>query len=167
MIILGNTIKTGKVVNLKYTLRNAQGEVLDQSDSAEPFLYLHGSSQIIPGLESALEGLKAGDKKMVVVAPENGYGEKDQNLVIQVKRSQFPENADIQPGMQFESRSPDGYSMVFTVAGVSGDEVTIDGNHPMAGVTLHFDVEVMDVRDATEEEKTHGHAHGPGGHHHH
>lgn len=166
MIILGNTIKTGKVVNLKYTLRNGEGEVLDQSDATHPFLYMHGSSQIIPGLESALEGLKAGDKKMVVVAPEQGYGEKDPQLVIKVKRSQFPEEADVQAGMQFESRSQEGYSMVFTVAEVVGDEVTIDGNHPMAGVTLHFDVEVMDVRDATEEEKSHGHAHGPGGHHH-
>lgn len=160
-------IKSGKVVNLNYVLKNDQGQVLDRADSESPFMYLHGASQIVPGLESALEGLKKGDKKSVTVSPEEGYGEKNPDLRLTVAKSQFPAGVQLEVGMQFEAGNPDGgEGMVFTVEKIDGDKVTIDGNHPMAGQTLHFDVEVMEVRDATEEEKTHGHAHGPEGHHH-
>jgi FKBP-type peptidyl-prolyl cis-trans isomerase SlyD len=160
-------IKNGKVVNLAYSLKNSDGDLLDRADSKEPFTYLHGASQIVPGLETALEGLKTGDKKQVTVQPEQGYGEVNQDLKLTVNRSQFPAGAEIQEGMQFETQTPDGHGLIFTVETIEGDKVTIDGNHPLAGETLHFDVEVLNVRDATEEEKQHGHAHGEHGHDHH
>lgn len=160
-------IKTGKVVTLAYTLKDEDGKVLDEANAADPFMYLHGGGQIVPGLESALEGLDTGAKKDVVVSAEEGYGEYDEDLCMTVKRSQFPAEMDVQEGMQFETQSPDGQGMVFTVESMEGDEVEINGNHPLAGEALHFSVEVLGVRDATEEEKKHGHAHGPDGHGHH
>jgi len=160
-------IKEGSVVNLVYELKNAEGEVLDQADKNDPFVYLHGSGQIVPGLESALEGCKVGDKKKVSVPPADGYGELNPDLKLVVNRTQFPKDANIQEGMQFEAHTPDGQGIVFTVEGLEDDKVKIDGNHPLAGQTLHFNVEVLEVRDATEEEMEHGHAHGPGGHHDH
>jgi FKBP-type peptidyl-prolyl cis-trans isomerase SlyD len=159
-------IANGKVVNLAYTLTDSEGEVLDQADANEPFAYMHGSAQIIPGLESALVGLKQGDKKKVTVEPANGYGELNPDLKLTVKRTQFPADAELETGMQFETQTPDGHSIVFTVEEIEGDTVTIDGNHPLAGETLTFDVEVLSVRDATKEELAHGHAHGGDGHHH-
>lgn len=161
-------IKSGKVVDLKYTLTSTEGEVLDQSDAANPFTYLHGADQIVPGLENALEGCKVGDKKKVTVAPAEGYGEKNPNLKLAVSRGQFPPGMEVEVGMQFEANGgADGEGMVFTVEAIEGDKIHIDGNHPLAGETLNFDVEVLSVRDATEEELEHGHAHGPDGHHHH
>lgn len=160
-------IKTGKVVHLGYSLKNSGGQVLDKADSSQPFTYLHGAKQIVPGLESALEGLKVGDKKNVVVAPGEGYGEKNPELKLAVSRSQFPEGVEIQPGMQFEAHAQDGQGVVFMVESIEGEKINLDGNHPLAGETLHFDVEVLGVRDATDEEQKHGHAHGPDGSHHH
>ena len=162
-----NAIADGKVVDLAYTLKNSTGEVLDQSSAGEPFTYLHGGSQIVPGLEAGLLGLKAGDKKNITVAPEDAYGKVNESLRLSVKRAQFPESAPVQAGMQFQAQSPEGHGMVFTVSGIEGDEVKIDGNHPLAGETLHFAVEVLKMREATQEEMEHGHAHGPDGHHHH
>jgi FKBP-type peptidyl-prolyl cis-trans isomerase SlyD len=159
-------IKTGKVVNLAYSLTNSKGEVLDNADSKNPLTYLHGSNQLIPGLESALNGMQKGDKKQVTIQPADAYGEVNPELKLEVKRSQFPKDVEIKAGMEFETQTPDGHSMVFQIDSVDGDTVVIDANHPLAGETLHFDVEVLEVRDATEEEKSHGHAHGLGGHSH-
>jgi FKBP-type peptidyl-prolyl cis-trans isomerase SlyD len=156
-------IKSGTVVKLSYSLKNSEGEVLDQSDAKDPFLYMHGSHQIVPGLETALEGLKVGDKKAVVVAPAEGYGELDPGLKLTVDRKQFPPEAELETGMQFQTQN----GVVFTVEAIEDGQVKIDGNHPLAGVTLHFDVEVLEVREATAEELDHGHAHGGDGHHHH
>jgi FKBP-type peptidyl-prolyl cis-trans isomerase SlyD len=163
---MSETIKDGKVVDLSYALTNVKGELLDRADRDEPFTYLHGASQIVPGLESALNGLKTGDKKKVIVSAADGYGEIDNDLHLTVKRTQFPADVKIEPGMQFETRGPDGTGTIFTIQGVTGEQVTIDGNHPLAGEELHFDVEVLEIRDATAEEKEHGHAHGPDGHGH-
>ena len=160
-------IKNGMVVGLAYTLKDEDGKVLDEASAQEPFLYLHGGGQIVPGLESGLEGLSVGEKKEVVVSAEEGYGEYDEDLCMTVKRTQFPEEMDVQEGMQFETQSPDGHGMVFTVEGIEGYKVEINGNHPLAGETLNFSIEVLSVREATDDEKTHGHAHGPDGHHHH
>lgn len=160
-------ITNGKVVQLNYLLQDSEGKNLDQADSNHPFTYLHGSGQIVPGLEAALEGLKIGDKKDVVVAPADGYGEKNPNLRLVVDRSQFPQGMDLEVGMQFEADSGNGEGLVFTIEKIEDKKVHIDGNHPLAGVTLHFHVEVLTVRDATEEELDHGHAHGEDGHHHH
>ena len=159
-------ITNGKVVNLSYSLTNSKGQVLDRADTQEPFTYLHGGGQIVPGLESALEGCKVGDRKNVTVAPADGYGELNPELKLQVKKTQFPGGVEIEPGMQFETRAADGNGIVFTVESILGDDVTIDGNHPLAGQTLNFDVEVLAVRDATAEELDHGHAHGADGHGH-
>ena len=158
-------IANGKIVNLAYELKNQKGEVLDKADGQSPFVYLHGASQVVPGLEDALTGLKTGDKKNVTVTGDQAYGDVDPSLKIEVKRAQFPKEMEIEVGMQFETETPQGDSLVFTIAGINGDAVTIDGNHPLAGETLHFSVEVLGVRDATKEEQEHGHAHGPGGQH--
>src|SRR5690606_38330139 len=109
---------------------------------------------------------KQGDKKAVTVQPSDGYGELDPELQLRVKRTQFPADAQLEAGMQFETQTPDGHGVVFTILALEGESVKIDGNHPLAGETLHFDVEVLAVRDATEEEKSLGHAHGGDGHHH-
>ena len=159
-------IKDGKVVDLSYILKTSDGELLDRADSEDPFVYLHGSEQIVPGLEKALDGLTVGDKKVVVVTPEEGYGIHDPQLKQIARRDQFPADVELEEGIQFEVRSDQGEDVVFTVQSIEGDQVHIDGNHPLAGETLHFDVEVLAVRDATEEEKSHGHVHGADGHHH-
>lgn len=160
-------IKKGKVVSLSYLLKNSKGEELDRADKADPFTYLHGASQIVPGLENALEKLKEGDKKQVTVSPKEGYGEVDPNLRLSIERSVFPAEMPLKPGIQFEaSLGEDGGEAVFTIQAVEGDRVVVDGNHPLAGETLHFDVEVVSVRDATKEELSHGHVHGEGGHGH-
>lgn len=158
-------IENQKVVSIHYTLTNEAGQVLDSSENQEPLAYIHGHGNIIPGLENALAGLSKGEKLKVTVAPADGYGERDDSRVQAVPRSAFQGVDDITPGMQFQAQSPEGIQLV-TVVSVEGDEVTLDGNHPMAGITLIFDVEITDVRDATAEELDHGHVHGPGGHHH-
>jgi len=159
-------IAQDKVVLIHYTLRNDAGKVLDSSSGGDALAYLHGQGNIIPGLEKALEGKQAGDKLSVKVEPAEGYGQRDAQLVQQVPRRQFG-GANVQPGMQFHAQTSQGQRRVVTVTNIAGDMVTVDGNHPLAGENLHFDVEVADVRDATAEELEHGHVHGPGGHHHH
>ncbi len=163
---MSDKIADGKVVDLSYELTNEKGEVLDKSTAKDPFTYLHGAQQIVEGLETALLGLKVGDRKKVSVPPALGYGEHNPELKLVVNRSQFPAEAEIEQGMRFRANSPEGHDMVFVVDKITGDEVHIDGNHELAGQTLNFDVEVLGMRDATEEEKQHGHAHGPDGHDH-
>jgi FKBP-type peptidyl-prolyl cis-trans isomerase SlyD len=136
-------IEDKRVVTLAYTLKDNDDNVIDKSDDGS-FCYLHGASNIIPGLENALTGKTSGDELSVSIPPEQ----------------------DIEPGMQFHAQSPEGQALVVTIAGVEDDGVTVDGNHPLAGVQLNFDVRIMDVREATSEEIDHGHVHGPGGHQH-
>lgn len=160
-------IKKNSVVSLRYCLTNPEGEELDRAEADEPLSYLHGFGQIIPGLEKALAGMKVGDKKDVIVSPEEGYGDAIPELKIKASRANFPPNSKIVPGIQFTADLGEGKSQHFVVQAVEGDDIYIDGNHPLAGQTLHFAVEVLAIRDATKEELTHGHAHGEGGHHHH
>jgi FKBP-type peptidyl-prolyl cis-trans isomerase SlyD len=152
------------VASFHYTLTNDRGDVLDRS-SDEPLAYLHGGGNIIPGLEKALAGKQAGDKLEVTVQPAEGYGEKRQELIQQVPRQAFQGIDEIEPGMSFSAQSNAG-PMRVTVTAVQGDQVTVDGNHPLAGETLHFAVEITEVRAASAEELEHGHVHGPGGHQH-
>jgi len=159
------TIADNKVVTLNYTLTDDEGTVIDKSDDGS-FLYLHGASNIIPGLENALTGKTAGDELKVTVSPEDGYGERDDARLESVPREMFPTDSDIEPGMQFHAEGPEGQMITVTVAKVDDDTVTIDGNHPLAGVQLNFDVKVVEIRDASAEELEHGHVHGPEGHHH-
>ena len=158
-------IEKNRVVQLHYTLRDEQGTVVDSSSGRDPLTYLHGKGNIIPGLEQALAGKAAGDKFEVTVAPEKGYGLRDDRLVQIVPRSKFGEAAELAPGMQVRASGPQGARLVM-ITRVERDFVTIDANHPLAGRTLHFTVEIAEVRKATHDEVTHGHAHGPGGHHH-
>lgn len=163
---MSEAIGSGKVVGMAYSLKNDAGVILDQASHEEPFVYIQGASQIVPGLEEALVGLKIGEKKNVSVDPDAGYGPVIPGLQMTVKKNQFPGVADIQVGMQFQAQSPEGHGMVFTIVELKDDDVTIDGNHPLAGQTLHFAVEILSMRAATEEEMSHGHVHGEGGHHH-
>lgn len=158
-------IEARKVVTLNYTLTDNEGNIIDQSSDGS-FAYLHGANNIIPGLESALVGKQAGDALDVSVAPEDGYGERDVSKTQAVPRDMFPADTEIEPGMQFHAQGPSGEVLVVTVTEVANDTVTVDGNHPLAGVQLNFAVEVVEVRDALQEELDHGHVHGPGGHHH-
>jgi FKBP-type peptidyl-prolyl cis-trans isomerase SlyD len=154
-----------RVASFNYTLTNDAGEVLDSSDGREPLSYLHGKGNIVPGLEKAMSGKKVGDKFDVLVKPEEGYGVHNPALVQVVPRDAFRGIDKLEPGMQFRAESDRGPMMV-VVTDVSGDKVTVDGNHPLAGATLHFAIEVTEVREASVEEVLHGHVHGPGGHHH-
>ena len=159
-------IEKNKVVSMSYCLNDTQGEELDRADADKPLDYLHGSGNIVPGLESALEGLKVGDKKDVTVNPEDGYGELLADLKMEIDRTSFPADQKIEPGMQFMGELGDGKKHPFNVIEVKDDKVHVDGNHALAGQTLQFSIEIMKLREATPEELKHGHAHGEGGHHH-
>jgi FKBP-type peptidyl-prolyl cis-trans isomerase SlyD len=158
-------IAKNKVAVIEYTLKNNDGEVLDTSEGGEPMAYIQGVGNLIPGLEDALEGKAVGDGVQVTIPPEKAYGVQNDELVQVVERGVFQGVDDLQVGMQFQAQSDDGVQVIW-IAEIEGDEVTIDGNHPLAGETLNFDVKVIEVRDASAEELDHGHVHGPGGHHH-
>ncbi len=153
-----------KVVSIDYTLTGPQGEVLDSSQDRGPLTYLQGVGNIIPGLEKQLEGKSTGDQVKVTVPAAEAYGERDERLVQPVPRDSFKGVERLEPGMRFQASVPNGAQGVVTIVSVDQNEVTIDANHPLAGVPLTFDVTVVDVRDATEEERAHRHAHGPDGH---
>ncbi len=159
-------IEKGSVVEIDYTLHLGDGELVDASEPDEPLTYLHGEGQIVPGLESALEGLGIGDKKQVVVAPAEGYGEHDPRGVQEVPKQAFPSDFQPEVGMELTAEGPGGEAVPFSVREVKPDAVVIDLNHPLAGKTLHFDVTVRTVRAATAEEVEHGHVHGEHGHEH-
>jgi len=158
-------ISKQKVVSFDYILTDNDGGVIDSSEGHEPLAYIHGSGFLIPGLENELEGKQAGDAFKVTVEPADAYGVRDASLVKDVERDMFGEVENLVAGMQFQAETEDGMEVV-TVTAVAEDTVTVDGNHPLADVTLNFDVKVVDVRDATAEELDHGHVHGAGGHHH-
>jgi FKBP-type peptidyl-prolyl cis-trans isomerase SlyD len=153
------------VVRIHYTLTDDTGDVLDSSSEGEPLTYLHGSGNIIPGLERELSGKRPGDTLKVRVEPADGYGEHRAELVQAVPKSAFEGIEQIEPGMRFEASGPEG-SQVVMVTEVSDDTVTVDANHALAGEVLVFDVEIVDVRAAKPEEIEHGHVHGHGGHDH-
>ncbi len=157
-------IAQNAVVSIHYALRNNEGHILDSSEGREPLSYIHGMGHLIPGMEESLEGKVKGDKLEFTVTPEKGYGPHETDLVQEVPRSAFG-SQDVRRGMQFQAGDDHG-SQVVTVVAVVDDVVTVDGNHPLAGVDLYFNVEVIDVRQATTSELDHGHVHGPGGHEH-
>ncbi|MDO8266808.1 MAG: peptidylprolyl isomerase [Moraxellaceae bacterium] len=153
------------VACIEYTLTDDAGTVIDSSVGGEPLAYLHGSGNIIPGLEDALEGKKVGDSFKVSIAPADGYGEKNEGLMQVVPKEMFQGVDTIEVGMQFHAQTDHGMQVI-TVAAVEGSNITVDGNHPLAGQNLNFDVKVVEVRAASAEELDHGHVHGAGGHHH-
>ncbi|NOT77206.1 MAG: peptidylprolyl isomerase [Cyclobacteriaceae bacterium] len=153
-------ISKHKVAAIHYTLTDNKGKVLDSSEGREPLYYLHGEGNLIPGMEEGLEGQEKGKKLKLKISPEKGYGVRDDKMMQKVPRSAF-QGEKVEKGMQFQTDS----GAVVTVTEISLDSVTVDANHPLAGVELNFDVEVMEVRDASEDEIAHGHVHGPGGAH--
>lgn len=160
------TISNQRVVSFHFTLKDPSGKILETSNGSEPLVYMHGSGGIVPGLEEALEGRHVGDKFDVVLPPEKAYGPRDERLLQTVPKTQFPNPEKLSVGMQFQVKSQGG-PMILTVREVKDSEVIIDGNPELAGMTLKFSIEILEVRDASAEELAHGHAHGPGGHHHH
>ena len=159
-------IAANKAVSIDYTLKNDAGEILDSSQGGAPLVYLHGAGNIIGGLEKALEGKSVGDELNVSVEPADAYGEYSAELVANLNRSMFGGVDELGVGMQFHASGPDGSMQIVTIRDIDGDDVTVDGNHPLAGQRLNFEVKVVDIRDASAEEVAHGHIHGEGGHHH-
>ncbi len=155
------------VVTIDYTLKNPDGHVIDSTsnENRQPLPYIHGTGGLIPGLEKALDGKNPGDALSVIVPPEEAYGPRDEKLINSVPKTAFGNNA-IVVGAQFRTQDKQGHQHVVTIAKIDADTVTIDANHPLAGITLHFEVTIKDVREATPDELAHGHVHGPGGHHH-
>ncbi|MDH0893831.1 MULTISPECIES: peptidylprolyl isomerase [unclassified Pseudomonas] len=159
-------IAANKAVSIDYTLTNDAGEVIDSSAGGAPLVYLQGAGNIIVGLEKALEGKQAGDELSVAIEPSEAYGEYSAELVATLNRSMFEGVDELAVGMQFHASGPDGGMQIVTIRDIDGDDVIVDGNHPLAGQRLNFKVKVVDVRDASAEEVAHGHIHGEGGHHH-
>jgi len=153
------------VVLIDYTLTDNDGDVIDSSEGAGPLAYLHGAGNIIPGLEAALLGKEAGDDVKASIEPENAYGERQEEMKQDVPKELFGGVDNIEVGMQFQSETDQGPVMV-TVVTIGEEIITVDGNHPLAGVHLNFDVTIREVREPSEEELEHGHVHGEGGHHH-
>jgi FKBP-type peptidyl-prolyl cis-trans isomerase SlyD len=160
-----NMVGPGKVVSIDFVLTDPSGSVLDRSPEGRPLVYLHGARNIVEGLEAALEGKVAGDSVKVTVPPEKGYGPKRNFKTLKLLRSKFPETMEIAKGMRFVMEGPEGRPMPIWVTKVMGREVHVTPEHPLAGVTLAFDATVREVRDASDEERAHGHPHGPGGAH--
>lgn len=154
-----------QVFGFHYTLTDKDGTLIDSSRETTPLLFLEGSGHIIPGLEQEVVNMNVGDNKKVEVKAADAYGEVIEDLRITVKKSQFPDGQEINVGDQFQVNEEPN-APIFTVVNIENDDVFIDGNHPMAGRDLFFDIELTEKRDATEEEVAHGHAHGAGGHQH-
>lgn len=154
------------VVTIEYTLR-VEGEILDSSEEEGPLEFLQGHSNIIPGLEKELYGLKPGQSKHILVQPEAGYGEYDEEAVMAVPKGEFPEEIPLKPGVELEVTDQEGDTQLARIVSVTKSEVNLDFNHPLAGKTLEFDVTIKDLRPASEEELDHGHVHAHGHHHDH
>jgi FKBP-type peptidyl-prolyl cis-trans isomerase SlyD len=172
MAAVDMSIQPNAHVVLDYELRGDEGDLLDasQGEGGEPIRYVHGYGMLVPGLEAALTGMRAGDERDIVVPAEAGYGEYDEELVLEVERSEFPDPASVEVGDEFVAESPDGEEIPMTVVEVKDDAVVVDANHPLAGVTLRYSVKVRDVREATSHEieeaaaaldEAHEHQHGP------
>ena len=160
-------VENNQVVAMHYTLKDKEGNVLDTSEGQDPLTYLHGASNIIPGLEKALSGKAVGDQVNVKVDPKEAYGEPNPELVQQVPAQMFEGVEDLAAGMVFQVQANESQPpQRIVIQSVDGDVVTVDGNHPLAGVELHFDVNIVSVRPATETEVEHGHVHGDGHDHH-
>jgi FKBP-type peptidyl-prolyl cis-trans isomerase SlyD len=159
-------IEANKVVTMNFKLTDDEGNILDSTEKGGPFSYLTGKKMILPKLEDAVGNMIIGTKKNVRLEAVDAYGNYNDEIVQVVGKENFPEDFDLEVGLSYVASNPDGVQMPFVITEIEGDSVTIDFNHPLAGKNLNFDVELLDVRDATVEELSHGHVHGPGGHHH-
>lgn len=151
-------ISENKVVSINYTVKTENGEIIDSTEGKEPLSYIHGKGYILPGVEDALEGKEAGDSISIEVKPEDGYGYYYDELVFKVDKEKFSKIDNLEIGTQVQMSTENGPA-IFLVTEITDDMVTIDGNHPLAGKTLFFDISVAGVRDATKEELDHGHIH--------
>jgi FKBP-type peptidyl-prolyl cis-trans isomerase SlyD len=158
---VSDIVQDGMIVQFHYTLKNDTGELIDSSTGGDPLSYLHGASNIVPGLERQLAGKAVGDKLDATVPPNEGYGKRQGDGPQAVPRDAFPEEFPVAAGMQFVAQSPEGERFPLWITSVEDDQVYVDRNHPLAGETLHFDVEITGIREATEQEQAHGHPHGP------
>ena len=158
-------IGQNSVVSMHYTLKNDDGDVMDSSEGKSPMVYLHGANNLIPGLEAELTGKATGAPFNATISPENAYGEFNQDFIQVISKSMFQGVESVEVGMAFVAQGEGGAQRQVRVTAVEGDDVTIDANHPLAGQTLHFEVEVVDVREATEQEIEHGHVHTDGADH--
>jgi len=158
-------IAKDKVVTFDYRLTDGKGTLIDSSEEGGPLAYLHGHGNLIPGLETHLEGLESGAEFNVQVEPDQAYGLRDESLVAQVPREQFGDATELEPGMAFGAETDDG-PVTVVVTAVEDEVVHVDANHPLAGISLNFEGTILEVREPTEEEIAHGHVHGPGGHEH-
>lgn len=160
-------IERNKVVTLNFTLTDDDGNLLDSTDNGGTFSYITGNNMILPKLEEAVNSMIIGTRKQLKFEAKDGYGIYNEDAVQVVGKENFPEDFVLEAGMEYMASNPDGVQMPFIITNIDGEEVTIDFNHPLAGKNLNFDVELVDVRDATAEELAHGHIHGADGHHHH
>lgn len=151
-----NIVGQDQVVTMHFTLMNADGDELDTSRGSQPMVYLHGHDNIVPGLEKALEGAVVGSKHKIVVEPSEGYGERDPEATQVVPRENFPADLSLEPGMQFATETPDGYKLALWIVEAGDDEVTITFQHPLVGAELHYDVEIVSIREATAHEVSRG-----------
>ena len=159
-------MKSNQVVTMNFTLKDDSGNVLDSTKENYPFSFISGANQVLPKLEEKIGEMIIGSKKDLVLAPEDGYGVYQQDAVRTIKKSEFPEDIELDKGMGFIAKSPQGKDVQFFIKEIEGENITVDFNHPLAGKTLHFDLELLNLRDATAEELNHGHVHGPDGHPH-
>ncbi len=159
-------IENNQVVTINYVLTDEEGNILDTTSGRDSFSFLSGHEQILPKLEEAIKEMLIHSKKTVVLNPADGYGEYIKEAVQVANRADFPNDVELEEGMSFMATMPDGNHQQFVIKKIEGDDVTIDFNHPLAGKTLTFEVELVDVREATPEELAHGHVHGPEGHEH-
>lgn len=160
-------IGANKVVTMNFTLTDETGNVLDSTDAGGPFSFISGTGTVLPKLEEAVSIMMIGTKKQLKLEAKDGYGEYNEDAVQSVGKENFPEDFILEAGMEYMASNPDGVQMPFIITNVEDETVTVDFNHPLAGKKLHFDLELLDVRDATAEELAHGHVHGADGHHHH
>jgi FKBP-type peptidyl-prolyl cis-trans isomerase SlyD len=152
-------VEKNKVVEIDYTLKDDDGQLLDSSEGGDPLSYIQGVGNLIPGVESALEGKSAGERVQIIVPPESGYGVRDDSLVLSIERDKLSEVGDLQEGARLRMETQKG-PVILTVVSVGDSEVLVDGNHPLAGMSLNFDITIQSVREATSEELDHGHVHG-------
>ena len=160
-------IEQNKVITMNFTLTDDHGNVLDSTEKGGPFSYISGSNMVLPKLEEAVNGMLIGSKKALKLEAKDGYGNYNDDAIQVVGKENFPEDFVLEVGMEYMASNPDGVQMPFVISNVDGEEITVDFNHPLAGKNLNFDIELLNVRDATAEELSHGHVHGEGGHHHH
>jgi len=159
-------LKSNQVITIIFTLKDSDGNIIEATTKERPFSFISGGNQVLPKLEDTLGQMLIGSKRTIVLSPEDAYGDYDDSALQQVSRSEFPDDTDIQEGMTFIADSPDGQQLPFLIKKIEEENITIDFNHPLAGQTLTFDLELLSLRDATIEELGHGHVHGLGGHNH-